>query len=542
MKKWILLFLIPVALVAIFYYIQFGKAVVVPNPAIKTVEFVIGQDTTQLASAAAKAYTFSFYIPESSPVKRYAWIEIRGVSTATDNSIAVNVNGANVNTYSLDSAGETQQFIVRYPFYLSISQGNNGPYTLNVKATGAITSVESAKLVLTYEYDSTSTRQLRTVRYFVGQNGTAMATGVGVPFPFSVQIPESGTINIRSAFLEVEGVSNGAADNALAVDINGADAISASLDSSVATQAFTILYNATALYSITSSGTYSYTANVKGTGTITSVWGARAVVTYEYDSSASTQQRTVRYLVASDNTTVASAANKAYTFTVPIAESDITIKSAFVKVNGWITAVDASAAAVDIGDTNIKSHVIDINTEGGEFTILYNATQLYSMTGETTNGPYTLNVKITGPATTLEMAELYLTYNYPSSATTQMKTVEHGPFNDKAQRVAANGVDDLFFIITPESGVNSKSVYMESSSVTSATAAHTLTVGTEGTTRGYTQGNSGETTLDYILHNATNDIYSISQGLNGAFLGFKSDSAIASLMGGNVVTTYFFLG
>ena len=43
----------------------------VPNSNVKTIEFFIGQDTTQIASATNKDYTFKFNITEKFPLKKY---------------------------------------------------------------------------------------------------------------------------------------------------------------------------------------------------------------------------------------------------------------------------------------------------------------------------------------------------------------------------------------------------------------------------------------------------------------------------------------
>jgi hypothetical protein len=535
--------LVSLLLIVLVCYSSSVSAIIVPSSNIKTVEFFIAQNPTTVANITVRQYNFSFYIPENTPVKRYAWIELQGVSAGQfDNNININLSNNASEILSLDSAGETQRYVIRYPFYPQIINGDNGPYSLNVRVSGSgsNTSLESAKLIITYEYDSTSPRQLKTVKYFVGQNDSKPLNGTNVAFPFSITVPESGPIDVRSAFLEFEGISNGTRDNFILVNTTSATTISHELKGTVATQQFAILYNASELYSITSAGEFGYLANIRGNLATVSAANARAVVTYEYDSNATNQQRTVRYLVASDNSSaIASGTVRAYNFSVPIAENNVQVQSAFIKFSGWITAVN-SYVIMNISNTDTKNISIGIDTEGSGFSVLYNATQLYNMTTGV-NGPYIFRTRIIGAATTLPMAELYLTYNYSANSPVQMKTVEYAAFNDDMQRTAAFDFDQRFMFIIPETNISAKSVFLESNSITSATAAHTLTCSLQGISVNYPQGNTGETTFDYILHDTSmTEVFNLSEGVNGAYQFSKGDSAVASLTGAKAVATFFF--
>jgi len=548
MEKWPLVLSM---LVTLFASVAIVSGLQISNSNIKTVEFFIGQNTTALASAASNPFVFSFYLPETSVAKRYAWIEITGVTGGADISIQVDVDNQNVNTYSVDSSGIAHTIVIRYPFHKDITTGTNGPYTLNIKATGSTMSLEAAKLVLTYEYDSTSPRQLRTVRYFAAQNNATQAAAANYKSPFSVYFPESGKIDVRSAFIEFMGLSGPTGTTTGTVVVNMSNGASfgpqttASLDvgAAAASNFFSVLYNASLIYSVTSAGTQNYAVNMLSTTNPSSVWNAQAVMTYEYDSNSTQQQRTVRYFAGKDNSSLAASAIRQHNFVVPIAESSATVRSAYFIVSGLVT-VD-SDVFLNLSNWDKRGYDVDLGpatAEAGNFFILYNASNLYNgnMTGGITNGPFTLNAQVTGSATTTEMAELYLTYNYSTSDSTFMKTVEYGPYTDKAQRTAAAAFDDLFFIITPETNISTKSVYAISSALSTGTAAHTVTAGTEGTIMGHAQGNSGENTWDYVLFNGTNGLYNLSKGLNGAFLALRSDSIIASETSGKTIATFFF--
>ncbi len=518
------------------------SALTIPNSQIKTVEYFVGANGSQILNATARSYTFAISVPESNIAKRYAWIELSGMSTGTfDNNIDINLSNNMSDRFSLDSAGETQRYLIRYPYYPTLTNGTNTPYRLNVivPGLGSPTSAECSKLILTYEYDSSSPRQIKTVKYFVGQNSSNVSSGTNIVFPFKIYIPETGSIIVKSAFIEIEGLSNGAADNAVVINTSGGPIMNYSIDSTIATQSYYLLYNASEIYGITTGGTYNYVANIRATGNPNTFVGARAVITYEYDSNSTNQLKTVRYFIGSNSSSIASNIPTRFTFGVPIAEPTIAVQSAFIKINGWTTAVQGHIQ-VNISGTNQINHTDSIKTEGNDFTLLYNATQLYSMTGATTNGPYTLNVRVAGPATTVLAAELFVTYNYSGNATQQTRTVEYGAFTDDVQRTAAIDVDRAFFLITPEQNITAKSIFMESSSITSATAAHTLTAGFGEVATLFSKGNTGETTFDYVVHNGSTRMYEITNGINGAFYTNKQDSAISSLTSGKVIATYFF--
>lgn len=126
-------------------------------------------------------------------------------------------------------------------------------------------------------------RVLKTIEYFIGQDGTIRTSGTSVAFPFSVYISESSP-QIKSAFVEITGVSTGNNNESIDVDINGANPVTGlTLNSTNETEHFQVLYNANnSLSNIIAAGTYNYTLNVRGTGSSVSLWGAKMVITYTY--------------------------------------------------------------------------------------------------------------------------------------------------------------------------------------------------------------------------------------------------------------------
>jgi len=555
-KKAIFIFVICIA--ALLIQMPGSDSIVIPNSNIKTVEFFIGQATTQLVTTATQSFTFSFDIPESSPVVRYAAIEINGVSlgVAGDAKITVGLNGGYKNVFFLgDGTAESQRFSLRYPFYPEIRQGTNGPYVLSINhvlATNSLTAL-NAKLILTYEYDSTSQRQLKTVKYFAGQTNTSFATGVKQTLNYSVFIPETG-VNVTSAFLEINGVNSGIDNMVLGVHQETKDSGSAPqaiiIDDAASTVSFVLLYNATQIHKIKSAGNYGFNVSVNGTVTsgVVSIWGASAIVTYDYDKSETKQLNTVRYLIGAGNSSVSTGTQRGFNFVVPVAEN-MTVQSAFIKYTEWTGAATIADPFVNLsitgGGKGMQS-LIDLTTDGTNFVLLYNASELYNMTGNRTEGPYTFNSRVTatGHTNQLANAELFLTYNYSTTVSvTRTKTVEYGYFNFKAP-IQGGGpltTDSGFFIIAPENNVSAKSIYAEVNLVDSVGAAHSLNISSRGTNMAYQSGGtSAESSYDYMLYNLSHVAENMSTGLNGIYDLAFGTSGLAAILNGKVIATYFF--
>ena len=531
---------------------QQAEAVNVPSSQIKTVEFFIMQDTTNRTGTVTINQNFNFTIPENFPVRRHAWIVIRGFSNgATYLQLDVTLNGTNQQTYSIDSLAVTQEFWIDYPFDFDIVNGNNGQYALSILLTSSTSLVRgiSAKLVMTYEYDSTSARQLKTVRYFAFQNNTSVAAaGVATP-TFSFNIPETGNINMRSAFIEATAIAPGATAgvyDAATMNMTWGPAVQISpVATVVGTMPFAILYNATSIQNnVTTGGSYKYNVSLKGS-TITSLWAGQVVLTYEYDDSSTTQQKTVQFLInESANASIASATVNAWRFSIPISETGIAIQSAFIRLSGYYS--DASYVdgriRVDINSSNHIEAYIDGTTESSHFFMLYNASPaLNGMSSGLGGAGANLNIKVTGDPVTVLAAELFLTYNYSTSLTNQTKTVEHYIEQDGAQRTGAINLMNDLGIPAPESGITLKSSYAKQHGVTSATAAHTVKAGFMQHEENFTIANSGETSLNYVLYNTSVIgalIYNITTGFNGMYNSYMADSSVASIQGATLITTY----
>jgi len=559
------IFLLIVGVVVLLAQIKTTDSITIPNSNIKTVEFFIGQMAgTQLLAGTTTTFSFDFNIPERTPEARYAWIEIDGITLGTtgDSIVRVSLNGKNTNSFMLDGLLETERFTLYYPFYPDITQGKNGPYALQIGAGAAPAnplSAVNAKLVLTYEYDSTSPVQVKTVKYLAAQKNTTLAAATKLLLNFSFFIPES-SINITSAFMEIFGVgtnTGATTDFTLGVTLINATtrgpSINPTVDGTDKTQSFILRYNSTLIYPIKASGKYNnFALEVNGsvTGTTTSSWGAMTVLTYEYADSSETQQlKTVRYLVGSGNTSVLSGVLQGYNFVVPVAEN-MTVQSAWIKYGAWTGAATVGNPTVRLNltgatkDTNVN-YAYAFNLEGSNFVILHNASEIYNMTGNKTEGPFTFNTLISATLShtnTLDMAELFLTFNYSTSVSKLLtKTIQLAPFNVKPTQAAGPmGADNVFLAMLPENNISVRSAYLETTSVSSSTGVHSLNLSIDGVNQAFAHSSSGPNAYTYILYNLSNGIYNMSSGLNGQYVASVSDTAAASVIGGKVIATYFF--
>lgn len=88
-------------------------------------------------------------------------------------------------------------------------------------------------------------RPMKTIEYYINQNTSLLTSPYASPtvaWPFIAYIGETSPV-IKSAFVEVNGVSAGDAEHTVTVQVNTANELATILASSSATEAFTVLYN-----------------------------------------------------------------------------------------------------------------------------------------------------------------------------------------------------------------------------------------------------------------------------------------------------------
>ncbi len=181
-----------------------------PKREQKTVEYFIYQDMTQMAANTEKVGTFTIYIPEKNPLIKSAIIEIKNIvyNTQITSGGTIILSNGTTNTTLLTTAagpartGENMVYVIladATPALNFIRENGTYTFTLYVKLN-PIRQAENAKLILTYEYDSDSPRQVKTVRFFIGQLTSSLAVGSSTSFPIPpLNLPESNVV-VRDAF------------------------------------------------------------------------------------------------------------------------------------------------------------------------------------------------------------------------------------------------------------------------------------------------------------------------------------------------------
>ncbi|MEW5994776.1 MAG: PGF-pre-PGF domain-containing protein, partial [Candidatus Zixiibacteriota bacterium] len=251
---------------------------------VKTVEFYIGMNGAN--DIASQSWPFTFYIPESSPVLDNIYIEVTAsLDAGADATVAVNINGSNSISHTVDGSGESVRFKIFYdadPVITSISQGLNGPYTLNVSATAGLLNELSARLHVTYRYDPSSTTQVKTAKFFINQDTVSRAAGSTVSWPINFYIPESSPV-LENVYVVVRALPESSADPTLTVDIGGSNQLSVIIDAALEATELFALYDAKAqISSITQGMNGPYTLNLGNTGDTVTLWSAELVVTYRH--------------------------------------------------------------------------------------------------------------------------------------------------------------------------------------------------------------------------------------------------------------------
>ncbi|MCX6814804.1 MAG: hypothetical protein NTY20_04115 [Candidatus Aenigmarchaeota archaeon] len=522
-----------------------------PPNQLKTVEFFVNQTSSSLAADTWLNWTSKLFVPEPNILIRSAFFEVYGVfgvgSDMMDANTSFCIDGSCTGTYALDQTGELLPFLYRYDVTSQLKNyGGNSTESHNLSmmfTTGPISAL-NAKLILTYEYNPVSSIQMKTVRYFIGQQAGNVASGTTQNFTFSVYIPETPTV--KSAFMEVRGVPvvSSATDIYVNVSINSANVLSnVFYDTSTGGSAgYLILYNASGLYSLGKGQSANYNLSLVTSGLATSLYGAELVLTYQYNASnttESTELKTIRYYLGQDITQLPVDSLVPYPITVDIPESNVTMRSIYIKESGTAPASSGDVYIImDIDGDNSRSFFYDgVGTGALDWThfILYNATGLYSWT----NGSQTADLSIQNNVTagySLESVELVMTYSYSKASERKLKTVESYiyQYSDNTLPVAGDTALQEFSYFIPEALPEVQSAFVEETPTTGITSADTLTVNVDETNEiAASIINSGEAQIQWLRYNAYDQLLGTAQGSNthtASFTGLGASGHSAKLV------------
>lgn len=289
----------------------------------------------------------------------------------------------------------------------------------------------------------------KTVEYFIGQENAVKGSGEYVNFPpFIINIPES-SLEIKSAIIEVSGVSyNDIGDQTITIDLernnDAAGAVlSYAIDHALAVAAkpkfFKLQYDALndafksgagPMSDIIASGTpYAYTLYVKNTvsaGLVSfSIASAKLILTYNSSSSGANFLKETKFFIVQEKNSKASGDEALKDFTLTISEQLPEIVSVFIEISGVAKGnaadgvIDAKLArknpALDPGYT---SYTLDLNSSfcgascSTPFLVRYDASGAVLPSDFPGREDYTFYVKGTGFSVDLWSAKLIITYKY----------------------------------------------------------------------------------------------------------------------------------
>lgn len=267
---------------------------------LKTIRYPLDTKTGQIASGTSTAFNYNISIPESSTV-RSSWFEIRGTVDYVSTTDAV--IRAKIEPNTTFSTGVSLDMALRdiygflYLFKTTPEFLLNSPQTLTVRNLNQIVYTLGGEVVVTYEYPISAPVQLKTVKYFVGQQTVRGGTGT-FSDSTTVFIPEQ-SVNIKSVYARTSATYSTATA--------GTQTITGSIGGTgTASQAYTvdtnqelisnydIFYNMTSAASSLVNNTVVFVDNTFS-NTNHGPPGTELYITYEYDPSSPGELKTVEY-------------------------------------------------------------------------------------------------------------------------------------------------------------------------------------------------------------------------------------------------------
>ncbi|MEM7825069.1 MAG: hypothetical protein QXO27_03810 [Candidatus Aenigmatarchaeota archaeon] len=469
----------------------------VPIREQKTVEYFIYQDMTQMAANTEKSASFTIYIPEKNPKIKSAIVEIKNniYNTQITAGQTVKIGNGTVNTTLLTTAdgpvatGENMPYVIlayATPAFDYIDQNGTYTFTLYVKFN-TIRQGENTKLILTYEYDSDSPRQIKTVSFFIGQLTGTLAVGSSTAFTVpALNLPESNVV-VRDSFFEtyIHLQPGGTTDEGISINLDGSNAISGTPIDNVGATTTTHVFLYKNIFDTTTSHTFNFSPtagyDIHGVGT-------ELVLTYEYDASSPTQLKTLRYLIGQDGGLYTANHTATFQKQVSLPENDKAIKSVYNRVTfaiaygsgtgttTYTTYIGINSSLQGYQQPQVTYNLGLRNEQVSTTTLLYNASGLYSLGDDNTVVCSVFSSAIsTSYYTGSKGCELIVTYTYDTKSSTRAKTVEYF-VGQSYNSSLATSVSFPFQLQIPEQVYFIKDAYLTNFGFTGSTTAGTNTL------------------------------------------------------------------
>jgi hypothetical protein len=416
-----------------------------PGIQIKTVEFYIYQysSSTDIASGLGidgNAYSgdgasVTINLPESDITVRKAIVEWRTIiegATISGGGMKFKRSGQTATTFAITSAntdsGESQPFIFRQDVTSQVIAGSN-TYYFNAQLTNTVRLTDSAKILITYEYDDTSATQLRTLRCMVGMSEALSGVADTDSYTVNPNIAE-GSVSVQNHWIEMLGViPAGTTDLQGKVTLNSTLGSGAYIDGgNKSTFDFMILEkfanNNINLIADNSIDLYSDRDNAVGCG----VKGAEWVITYTFTPGSEVNGNTVRYFVGQQSGWLTSSYVDIGAPAIYLPETGKAYRSVYVRA---VLSNDADSevklkVSIPGESAALESNLYDLEMSGeqnGKYVILFDITSHFSSYWDSSEA---VTVSASSPDTAdvqSVMAELIINYTYTASSTTGIKTV-----------------------------------------------------------------------------------------------------------------------
>lgn len=278
----------------------------------------------------------------------------------------------------------------------------------------------------------------KTVEFFVGQDSSVRADGNQFFFTFAnVIIPETSPV-IKSAIVEIGGVSyNSSGVQTINVDLKQNSEIAGpgttyTLAQNDKPKSFSIRYDAsgTVIPAVSSYTLYLKGSTAAGAKSF-SVFSAKLILTYQYSASSAGLLKTTKFFIEQKINQAASGAEINRTFTISIPEESSPeniplVRSVFVEIGGSVkgsVAGTIEAKMTKMGfDPGYSLYNLDLNSSScgasciTPFLVRYDASSVVDGSDFPGGKDYTFYFRGTNFDTNLLSAKVIITYKYTESA------------------------------------------------------------------------------------------------------------------------------
>ena len=393
----------------------------------------------------------------------------------------------------------------------------------------------------------------KTVEFYVGQHtGTGtVALNTYWSNTFSVYLPDAVTSStaIKSAYIDFTfcmgtTTAAGIVSQELKENSEGSYDVVTSVSYLSSAEAYVIRHRANFLSKfqniIQSAGTYTFNYRAKVAGTATRMLNAKLTLTYDYDDTATTQIKTVRYFGGQDTGDLAVGGTSQYTLAAPgLPESSASVYDAWAEVSASIVGTSTTDSRFGLWYDSDSATTVMVDNAGGSGQ----RPALFLLKKVITDAAHTFNINnVAGYPITLASMEQVITYSFNYSSSTSLLTTHEVLMGSDGTRASSATLDWNKTINIPESSLTWKSIYIKGVAHSvgdngNQIAAQLHSAPTPSNT--YSFNYNGETYHNYyVLSNETNDLNTMTTGDNAVYVRWVMSSGTATSRSASVVLTY----